>query len=129
MCDRVYDKVEVIEDLMKGVSKKHIQNVKKIISESKEENTFHFIYMRFLDAYEKIYDALESGDKEIKINNRIYLNLKYSIVDLSITVKCIYNNHTFTKKIKGDFHSLHKTTLKILSFVLDNDKEFFNIHK
>jgi hypothetical protein len=49
MCDRVYDKVEVIEDLMKGVSKKHIQNVKRIISESKEENTFHFIYMRFLE--------------------------------------------------------------------------------
>lgn len=123
-----YDRSEVIKEIMSGIPKKHIREVQKIINKSKEKNTFHFIEMRFLNAYEKIYDALEEGDKEIIINKRVHLILDYSIEDQTISVKCEGSSKSETI-IENDLYNTHKVVSKILSFVLDNDKDFFTIYK
>lgn len=122
-----YDELEVIKELMSGIPMKHIRKVQKIIKDSKEKNTLHFLEMRFLNAYEKIYDALEEGDKEIEINKRVRLILNYSVEDQTITIKCECNNQMLEKIIEDDLYNIHKVTSKILSFVLDSDKDFFKV--
>lgn len=121
------ERLDIMKDLMSGIPIAYIRKAQRAITQSKEGNAFHFIKMRYLDAYEKIYDALERRDKKIRINYRVNILLEYSCEELCIIAKCICNNLISERILEEDLNNNHRLTCRILAMVLKDDVEFFKI--
>lgn len=121
------ERLNIIKDIMSGIPIAYIRKAQEAIKQGKEENTFHFIKMRYLDAYEKIYDALERRDNKIRINYRTNILLEYPCERLCIIAKCVCNNLVSERTFEEGLNNIHRLTCRILSMILKDDTEFFKV--